>query len=327
MSAVMPSARAAPGRVGPSLAGGAWLAFAILATLPLFWFGLTGLAEAWARPEFSHGPVIPCLSFYMFLREMKAVPPPPAPVTDRWPGVVVIAAALAARRGRQPGADRPPGLLRADRLGGRAGAHLLRLPPRPRLLARGAAPGLHAAAAAVPLLAGQHHAAARLLRDRRGDAQARRRAGVSRRQHHRPRGLHAAGGRGLLRPALPVPDHELHLRLRGALPRAGLAQAGAALLRRADRGRHERGPHRHHRHPGRPLRHRPGRGLPARLRGLGGVPVLHRHPVPDGQGDAVDRRRPPAARAGARARLLRPRGAARRASASCRPPARWSPPG
>jgi exosortase D (VPLPA-CTERM-specific) len=94
MSAVMPSARVAPGRVGPSLAGGAWLAFAIVATLPLFWFGLTGLAEAWARPEFSHGPVIPCLSFYMFLREMKAVPPPAAPVTDRWPGVAVITAAL-----------------------------------------------------------------------------------------------------------------------------------------------------------------------------------------------------------------------------------------
>ena len=30
------------------------------------------------------------LSFYMFLREMKAVPPPTAPVTDRWPGVLVI---------------------------------------------------------------------------------------------------------------------------------------------------------------------------------------------------------------------------------------------
>jgi exosortase D (VPLPA-CTERM-specific) len=83
----------APERV-PSPAGAAWLAFAVLATLPLFWFGLAGLAEAWSRPEFSHGPVIPCLSLYMFLREMKAVPPPAAPVGDRWPGVVVIVAAL-----------------------------------------------------------------------------------------------------------------------------------------------------------------------------------------------------------------------------------------
>jgi exosortase D (VPLPA-CTERM-specific) len=85
-----PSARAgAPGT------GAAWLTFATLATLPLFWFGLAGLAEAWARPEFSHGPVIPVLSLYMFLREMKAVPPPGRPVTDRWPGVAVIGAALA----------------------------------------------------------------------------------------------------------------------------------------------------------------------------------------------------------------------------------------
>jgi exosortase D (VPLPA-CTERM-specific) len=93
MSSATPSSRAAG--AAPGLAGAAWLAFAIVATLPLFWFGLAGLARAWARPEFSHGPVIPILSFYMFLREMKAVPPAPGPVADRWPGVVVIALALA----------------------------------------------------------------------------------------------------------------------------------------------------------------------------------------------------------------------------------------
>jgi exosortase D (VPLPA-CTERM-specific) len=87
---VAPSAlRGTPGT------GAAWLAFAIVATLPLFWFGLAGLADAWTRPEFSHGPVIPVLSFYMYLREMKAVPPPTAPVADRWPGVVVVLLALA----------------------------------------------------------------------------------------------------------------------------------------------------------------------------------------------------------------------------------------
>ena len=72
-----------------------WLAFAILAGLPLFSLGLAGLAEAWARPEFSHGPVIPLLSFYLFLREMRAVPPVPGPVGDRWPGVAVTGLALA----------------------------------------------------------------------------------------------------------------------------------------------------------------------------------------------------------------------------------------
>ncbi len=77
-----------------NLAGLFWLALAVLSTLPIFWYGLSGLASAWARPEFSHGPVIPCLSFYMFLRELKEVPPAARPVTDRWPGVVVIALAL-----------------------------------------------------------------------------------------------------------------------------------------------------------------------------------------------------------------------------------------
>ena len=75
-------------------AGLFWLAAAILAALPLFRFGLEGLAEAWSKPEFSHGPVIPCLSFYLFLREARALPPPTGPVADRWPGVAVIAFSL-----------------------------------------------------------------------------------------------------------------------------------------------------------------------------------------------------------------------------------------
>lgn len=73
-------------------AGLGWLALAVVATLPLFRFGLEGLASEWTRPEFSHGPVIPLLSFYMFLRELKSVPPADAPVSDRWPGVLVIGA-------------------------------------------------------------------------------------------------------------------------------------------------------------------------------------------------------------------------------------------
>jgi exosortase D (VPLPA-CTERM-specific) len=75
-------------------AGLAWLALAVISTLPLFWFGLAGLASEWSRPEFSHGPVIPILSFYMFLRELKDVPPEATPVTDRWPGVILIGFAL-----------------------------------------------------------------------------------------------------------------------------------------------------------------------------------------------------------------------------------------
>ena len=84
----------APRARGLNLPGLFWLALAVFSTLPLFWYGLAGLASAWSRPEFSHGPVIPCLSFYMFLRELKEVPPAERPVTDRWPGVLIIALAL-----------------------------------------------------------------------------------------------------------------------------------------------------------------------------------------------------------------------------------------
>jgi exosortase D (VPLPA-CTERM-specific) len=85
---------ALPRGLAANPAGVAWFLVAILAGLPLFWIGFTGLATAWARPEYSHGPVIPCLSFYLFLREMRFVPPTAGPVTDRGPGVMVIGLAL-----------------------------------------------------------------------------------------------------------------------------------------------------------------------------------------------------------------------------------------
>lgn len=76
-------------------AGLVWFGLAIVSTLPLFWFGFAGLATEWSRPEFSHGPVIPILSFYMFLREMKFVPPTDRPIEDRWPGAALMIFALA----------------------------------------------------------------------------------------------------------------------------------------------------------------------------------------------------------------------------------------
>jgi exosortase D (VPLPA-CTERM-specific) len=96
MSAASPRLASAPAaaRHGIDPAGLFWFILAVLATLPLFWIGLAGLATEWQRPEFSHGPVIPLLSFYMFLRELKAVPPAEAPVEDRWPGVAVLTAGL-----------------------------------------------------------------------------------------------------------------------------------------------------------------------------------------------------------------------------------------
>jgi exosortase D (VPLPA-CTERM-specific) len=74
--------------------GGLWLLLAALASLPLFWFGFVSLGNAWLTPEYSHGPLIPVLSAYMFLRELRGVPPTDRPIRDRWPGVVILFLAL-----------------------------------------------------------------------------------------------------------------------------------------------------------------------------------------------------------------------------------------
>jgi exosortase D (VPLPA-CTERM-specific) len=95
MSVTVHPQRGAAGRLAVDPAGLAWFLVAILAALPLFWIGFTGLAAAWSRPEYSHGPVIPLLSFYMFLREMRDVPPATGPVTDRRLGVAVTGLALS----------------------------------------------------------------------------------------------------------------------------------------------------------------------------------------------------------------------------------------
>ncbi|QIE57636.1 VPLPA-CTERM-specific exosortase XrtD [Pikeienuella piscinae] len=62
----------------------------IVSGVALFWNGFFALFEAWRLPEYSHGPLIPVLSFYLFLRQLNATPPPPQRVADRWPGVAVV---------------------------------------------------------------------------------------------------------------------------------------------------------------------------------------------------------------------------------------------
>jgi exosortase D (VPLPA-CTERM-specific) len=66
----------------------------LVASLPIFWIGFVSLAQAWSTAEYSHGPLIPAISLYLFLRELRRMPPPDLNVTDRWPGVLVIALAL-----------------------------------------------------------------------------------------------------------------------------------------------------------------------------------------------------------------------------------------
>ena len=81
---------------GMRAAGLVWLAVLIVSTIPLFWLGFVSLGQAWITPEYSHGPLIPMISLYLFLRELRRGPqePPAAPI-KRWPGVLVLLSALA----------------------------------------------------------------------------------------------------------------------------------------------------------------------------------------------------------------------------------------
>lgn len=67
----------------------------VLLAIPIFWIGFVSLARAWTTPEYSHGPLIPIISLYLFLRELRQSDrlDPAAPVT-RWPGIVVLSLGL-----------------------------------------------------------------------------------------------------------------------------------------------------------------------------------------------------------------------------------------
>lgn len=72
-----------------------WLGIAILGVAFFFTEGFDKLFVEWQRPEYSHGPLIPILSGFLFLRQLKEVPVNAGPVNDRWVGVAVCFLALA----------------------------------------------------------------------------------------------------------------------------------------------------------------------------------------------------------------------------------------
>lgn len=89
MSDASPAAtRSAPGLAGPGL-----LILLTLAALPLFRIGLGSLVAAWMTPEYSYGPLIPLISLYLFLREMRRLPPP-APASRTGPGLAMLGLGL-----------------------------------------------------------------------------------------------------------------------------------------------------------------------------------------------------------------------------------------
>lgn len=73
-----------------------WFALLVVAAIPVFWMGMASLGAAWTTAEYSHGPLIPLISLYLFLRELRQTPPaPPGTPADRRPGIVLILAGLA----------------------------------------------------------------------------------------------------------------------------------------------------------------------------------------------------------------------------------------
>ena len=78
--------------VFPTLSTGfVWFVVLMIVSVPLFWIGFASLGRAWITPEYSHGPLIPLISLYLFLRELRDKPSveTPGPMR-RWPGVAVI---------------------------------------------------------------------------------------------------------------------------------------------------------------------------------------------------------------------------------------------
>ena len=77
------------GLTGPML-----LVLLVISAGVYFLEGIHALLEAWQTPEYSHGPLIPLLSGFLFLRHLKEVPVTRGAMPDRWPGVLLIIAAL-----------------------------------------------------------------------------------------------------------------------------------------------------------------------------------------------------------------------------------------
>ena len=71
-----------------------WLVIATLAAGLFFVDGLEALLTAWQLPEYSHGPLIPILSGFLFLRQLKEYPIDPGPKRDRWVGVLMLLFAI-----------------------------------------------------------------------------------------------------------------------------------------------------------------------------------------------------------------------------------------
>jgi len=81
-------------RQTPDYVALATLTAAILGAIGFHWYGLISLGQAWSTAEYSHGPLIPVLSFILFLKHLKVVPPHHAAERERRTGIAVAVFAL-----------------------------------------------------------------------------------------------------------------------------------------------------------------------------------------------------------------------------------------
>ena len=76
--------------------GAMWLAIAAVGIAAFYWTGLISLFDAWERPEYSHGYLIPPIAFYLFLNMLPAtVSDSPGTRLSRSLGIAVLILALA----------------------------------------------------------------------------------------------------------------------------------------------------------------------------------------------------------------------------------------
>ena len=66
-----------------------WLIIAAGGLTAFFWDGIISLLDAWSRPEYSHGPIIPLIAGFLLLREFRDRPLV-KDVGNRIPGFVLL---------------------------------------------------------------------------------------------------------------------------------------------------------------------------------------------------------------------------------------------
>ena len=86
-----PHQHSVPSLKGVNPAGLFWFFAVVLTAIPVFWLGFKSLGSAWLTPEYSHGPLIPLISLYLFLRELRHAPPIDRNAkVNRIPGIALI---------------------------------------------------------------------------------------------------------------------------------------------------------------------------------------------------------------------------------------------